>query len=69
MDKEKKEASKFEDIHYDIKGIEVKGLSQDVKSWGSDTTKTAKFEEFSKKIRQDKYIYESSKIIEDIIRY
>ena len=69
MDGEKAQGEKYENILFDIEGIKVNGLKADVKTWNGDTTKTAKFNEFAKKIKQDIYIYESSKIIEDIITY
>ncbi len=69
MNSEKAQGEKYENILFDIDGIKVNGLKADVKTWNGDTTKTAKFNEFAKKIKQDIYIYESSKIIEDIITY
>jgi carboxyl-terminal processing protease len=69
MDAERKEAEKYENILYDIKGMEVKSLSMDNKSWNGDTTKVARFDQFAKNIKQDKYIFESTKIIKDIISY
>jgi carboxyl-terminal processing protease len=69
MNAEKEKGTKYDNILFDIEGVKINSLSTDKKSWGSDTTKTARFDDFAKKIKQDIYIYESSKIIEDIIQY
>ena len=68
-DLDKKKGDKYEGIKGDYSQLKVSALSKDLKEWGTDSSKTARFDEFKGKIDQDPYIYESSKIIEDIIAY
>lgn len=69
MDQDKKEGERFETKETVIESIQIKALTDDVKAWGSDTSKTASFDEFSEKISKDHYIYQATKVVEDIIQY
>lgn len=69
MDQDKKESERFETKEKKIQTIKINALKEDQKAWGSDTSKTASFDEFSDKISKDRYIYQATKVVEDIIRY
>lgn len=68
-DQERKIGDKYEKISGEYPGTAVSALSEDVSEWGSDTVKTASFDEFKEKIGKDAYINEAAKVIDDIIAY
>lgn len=68
-DKERKLGDKYEKISGNYPEMAVSALSLDSEAWGSDTSKTASFNEFKKKIGKDAYINEATRVIEDIIAY
>lgn len=69
LDEAKEEGKQYDMERVENEQMEVTSLTDDRTSWGSDTTKTTRFDEFSTKIAKDEYIYESIRIIDDIIAY
>jgi len=69
LDKEKEASHKYDSIKVEIDGINVGAIKADESAWSGDTTKVASFDEFSGKIAKDKYIFEATKVIKDIIEY